>query len=566
MATPSLKVMRSPRRTVLCVVVVAAAVSVVLSVEGGSAGAAGRSRLINPVIGRSKWKAGRASGVVLAEIQLKSLPKGSTATVRCGSGCSLKQQRRAGKTGVADFTWDTPYFLPAGSVLVVEVTKPRRIGYYQTWKVQSSTLVKRDRLCVLGEGPKPRACSYTLKVTMAGTGSGHVRSPGSPGIDCSSPGQDKTCSAKLDLQSRATLRGAPDPGSTFAGWSGGGCFGIGPCTITMSGAKKVEALFVPAGTYEVAFRDSNGQLDTFSSVDQQTPKRTSAKTVTNPSIAGFEVAFRTGKGRVNTYATAAGQVAVRAPGNIAAGTSPSIAVSSNGSYAIAFQDSNGYLSTYTSATNRTTTIASVQRMKARTSPSIAALPGGHYEIAFQARDGFLHTYSTAAAHRPTTIAQGMNPLTSPSIAALRDGSYAVAFQTNRHQGYKLDTYLHSPASQHVKPTGQGMDSGTSPSIAASPGGGYEIAYQINDPHYLRWASLSTSGQFQVTTNPNTKLGMMQRTNPSIAALSTGYVIAFQGKDHYLWIYSSATGQATSTGVGADPPTMQAGASPSIEGS
>ena len=37
--------------------------------------------------------------------------------------------------------------------------------------------------------------------------------------------------------------GTVDNGWTFAGWSGGGCFGIDPCTVTMDGNKTVTAIF-----------------------------------------------------------------------------------------------------------------------------------------------------------------------------------------------------------------------------------------------------------------------------------------------------------------------------------
>src|SRR5262249_4991527 len=68
----------------------------------------------------------------------------------------------------------------------------------------------------------------TLTVTLAGTGSGTVTS--SPaGISC--PG---TCSAAFGSGTSVTLTATAASGSTFAGWSGAGCSGTGPCTVSMT--------------------------------------------------------------------------------------------------------------------------------------------------------------------------------------------------------------------------------------------------------------------------------------------------------------------------------------------
>src|SRR5439155_644747 len=72
---------------------------------------------------------------------------------------------------------------------------------------------------------------FTLTVVKAGTGSGTVTS--SPaGISCGA-----TCaaaSADYDSGTVVTLSAtAAAGGSTFAGWSGGGCSGTRPCTVTM---------------------------------------------------------------------------------------------------------------------------------------------------------------------------------------------------------------------------------------------------------------------------------------------------------------------------------------------
>ena len=77
-------------------------------------------------------------------------------------------------------------------------------------------LVVRSAWRRFGQGQKPRACYYGLRVTASarGTSSGHVRD--SEGRDCAA-----TCSEQLVLQTRAKLTAAPDPGVDFrrlVGW------------------------------------------------------------------------------------------------------------------------------------------------------------------------------------------------------------------------------------------------------------------------------------------------------------------------------------------------------------
>jgi hypothetical protein len=79
--------------------------------------------------------------------------------------------------------------------------------------------------------------THTLTVTKAGGGSGSVTS--SPaGINCGA-----TCSAGYNQGTPVTLTATPASGSTFTGWSGGGCSGAGTCTVTMSADQSVTATF-----------------------------------------------------------------------------------------------------------------------------------------------------------------------------------------------------------------------------------------------------------------------------------------------------------------------------------
>lgn len=77
----------------------------------------------------------------------------------------------------------------------------------------------------------------TLFVTKGGNGDGAVTSSPagiSCGVDC-----DQTYTANQVV----TLNARPVTGSVFEGWSGGGCTGTGPCTLTMTAATTVTAKF-----------------------------------------------------------------------------------------------------------------------------------------------------------------------------------------------------------------------------------------------------------------------------------------------------------------------------------
>jgi hypothetical protein len=79
------------------------------------------------------------------------------------------------------------------------------------------------------------AAEAWLSVNEDGTGSGQVTGPA---IDC--PG---TCTANAFVQSVLTMTATPAAGSTFTGWSGGGCTGTSPCTVVMNGDANITATF-----------------------------------------------------------------------------------------------------------------------------------------------------------------------------------------------------------------------------------------------------------------------------------------------------------------------------------
>jgi hypothetical protein len=81
------------------------------------------------------------------------------------------------------------------------------------------------------------AAAVTLGVARAGAGSGAVTSTPA-GIACGSD-----CTESYAPGTSVTLTATPDAGSTFAGWSGGGCAGTGTCSVTLAAATSITATF-----------------------------------------------------------------------------------------------------------------------------------------------------------------------------------------------------------------------------------------------------------------------------------------------------------------------------------
>ena len=80
------------------------------------------------------------------------------------------------------------------------------------------------------------------------------------GINCGS-----TCSANYDSGKLVTLTVSANSGYTFTGWSGGGCSGIGTCTVTMNAATSVTANYATA--YSLIVSTSDTEAGTVTSSD-----------------------------------------------------------------------------------------------------------------------------------------------------------------------------------------------------------------------------------------------------------------------------------------------------------
>ncbi len=78
---------------------------------------------------------------------------------------------------------------------------------------------------------------YNLLVSKSGTGGGTVSSS-TTGIDC---GLD--CVEMYLNGTTVWLTATPDPDSSFGGWTGGGCSGLGDCSVTLNTDTNVTAIF-----------------------------------------------------------------------------------------------------------------------------------------------------------------------------------------------------------------------------------------------------------------------------------------------------------------------------------
>ena len=100
-----------------------------------------------------------------------------------------------------------------------------------------------DTVCDIGAVETGLAApQLQLSVLKSGAGGGTVTSsPG--GINCGA-----TCAANFGAAQVVTLTATPTAGSTFSGWSGGGCGGTGQCAVTLNADTQVTATFTPSST------------------------------------------------------------------------------------------------------------------------------------------------------------------------------------------------------------------------------------------------------------------------------------------------------------------------------
>jgi len=187
-----------------------------------------------------------AAGAV-AQIDFAVTPPSTTAFGNVSIGSSATQtftvtSTRGGTiTGAA--TVPAPFSIASGSPFTLVgtgATATVTVRFTPTSTTAASTNVNfsadGDTISRLVTGTGVSNGS-TLTVTKTGNGSGTVTSAPA-GINCGA-----TCSAAFTNGTSVTLSAAAATGSTFIGWSGGGCAGTGTCTVTVSAATSVTATF-----------------------------------------------------------------------------------------------------------------------------------------------------------------------------------------------------------------------------------------------------------------------------------------------------------------------------------
>jgi len=297
-----------------------------------------------------------------------------------------------------------------------------------------------------------------------------------------------------------------------------------------------------ADSFRVVFQANDNVLAGYSSSGSNFSSTLGMKAGTSPSVAlltdgSSQAAFEANNDNL-ALSHLGGSSSVTTLG-MYPGTSPAIAALPGGGWVTAFQDNAGSLYLYDSAGHKVNTGLG---MEAGTSPAVAVQPSGAYRVVFQANTGVLYGYNSSGSNFSTTV--GMKAGTSPAIAALPDGSYEIAVQANTSD---LAT-VHLGTGYTVNTTTLGMEAGTSPAVAAQPDGAFRVVFEANTSVLYGFNSSGTSF--------STTVGMKAGTSPSATPEPDGtYEIAVEANTSDLATIHLGTGYTVNTtSLGMDPAT------------
>jgi hypothetical protein len=270
---------------------------------------------------------------------------------------------------------------------------------------------------------------------------------------------------------------------------------------------------IGSGADELAFQGADGTLWSY---DDATGASGSAQTAmsagTSPSIAvtssGLEIAFVSG----GTLETNSGGASTSLGLSVAPGTSPVI-TSVGGAPRIAFQNLQNNLDLESGGSSSNLTLG----MDSASSPAYSAVEGGGFVTAVNANVNSLYQYTGNSVQNDN---QGLTAGTSPSACgrAGTDGAFELAYDTNTGL---VDTLLGNTGSSSTpnNSTGVAFAAGTSPSVACLPDGGYVVA--VNGANGDLW--IYTGGAGAIDTGQAVAAG----TSPAIAGVDNSYEVAFE---------------------------------------
>src|SRR5437667_885996 len=204
-----------------------------IDANGLATGRAAGTTTITPASGS------RSGSTTLTVASGTPVTRSTLSVVREGTGSGAVASRPAGISCGA--TCSAAY--DNGTVVTLTAT-PANGSTFEGWTgggctgTGTCTLTRPANPPVFARFGVPSSVTrFTLSVTREGSSSGTVTS--SPaGIDCGT-----ACAATYDSGTVVTLTATPAANATFDGWTGGGCSGTGPCTLTLTADTTVTARF-----------------------------------------------------------------------------------------------------------------------------------------------------------------------------------------------------------------------------------------------------------------------------------------------------------------------------------